>query len=131
MKELTYQLHAADVPLNMHGSVTGAWLFDVLDRAALVWINENITNKIKGVSVATHTADVKYHHRVLQYGFVSAYAECISVTPGKITIDVDLYNRTQDEAEGELAVSGTLAFSMIDNATYRLKRIPREFLSIK
>ena len=47
----------------MHGSVTGAWLFDILDRAALVWINQNITNKIKGVSVATHTADVKYHQR--------------------------------------------------------------------
>ena len=131
MKELTYQLHAADVPLNMHGSITGACLFDILDRASLVWINENITNKIEGVSVATCTADVKYHQRVLQYGFISAFAECVDITPGKITIEVDLYNRTKDQEKGELAVTGTLSFSMIDDTTYRLKRIPRPFLSIK
>ena len=32
--------------INGHGSVYGGWIFDILDRAGLVWINENITSKM-------------------------------------------------------------------------------------
>lgn len=126
MKTLVYKLYTGDVPINGHGSVSGAWLFDVLDRACLVWINENITSSIGGVAVATSSATVKFHCGVFLHGFVDAYAECSDISVGNITIDVDLYYRKNDSTDTDLAASGTFAFSLIDKDTRKLQRISRE-----
>jgi acyl-CoA hydrolase len=128
MKTLVYKLYTGGVTVNGHGSVYGGWLFDVLDKSSLVWINENITSKIGGVAAATSSATVKFHRVVLPNGFVEAYAECSDISAGNITIDVELYYRKNDSTDAELAVSGTLAFSLIDKDTRKLKRIPREII---
>ena len=128
MKTLVYKLYTGGATVNGHGSVYGGWLFDILDRAGLVWINENITSKMGGTAAATSSATVKFHHVVIPIGFVEAYAECRDISAGSITIDVDLYYRKNDSTKSEVAVSGTLAFSLIDKDTRKLQRIPREII---
>jgi acyl-CoA hydrolase len=129
MKTLVYKLYTGGATVNGHGSVYGGWLFDILDRAGLVWVNENITSKMgDSTAAATSTATVKFHSAVMPYGFVEAYAECSDISVGNITVDVELYYRKNDSTDAELAVSGTLAFSLIDKDTRKLKRIPREII---
>ena len=128
MKTLVYKLYTGGATVNGHGSVYGGWLFDVLDKSGLVWINENITSKMGGIAAATSSATVKFHSAVMPFGFVEAYAECSDISAGNITIDVELYYRKNDSTDAELAVSGTLSFSLVDKDTRKLQRIPREII---
>ena len=129
MKTLVYKLYTGGVTVNGHGSVYGGWLFDVLDKSSLVWINENITSKMgDSTAAATSTATVKFHSAVMPYGFVEAYAECSDISVGNITVDVELYYREQDSTVSELATSGSLSFSLVDRNTRKLVRVSREII---
>ena len=115
--------------VNGHGSVYGGWIFDILDRAGLVWVNENITSKMgDSTAAATSTATVKFHNAVMPYGFVEAYAECSDISAGNITVDVELHYREQDSTVSELATSGSLSFSLVDRNTRKLVRVSREII---
>ena len=128
MKTLVYKLYTGGVTVNGHGSVYGGWIFDILDRAGLVWINENITSKIGGVAAATSSATVKFHSAVMPFGFIEAYAECSDISVGNIDVDVELHYRKNDSTESEVAASGTLSFSLVDKDTRKLQRVPREMI---
>jgi|TARA_B110000263_G_scaffold185278_1_gene162851 acyl-CoA hydrolase len=128
MKTLVYKIYTGGATVNGHGSVYGGWLFDVLDKSGLVWINENITSKIGGVAAATSSATVKFHSAILPFGFIEAYAECSDISAGSITIDVDLYYRKNDSTKSEVAASGTLSFSLVDKDTRKLQRVSREII---
>ena len=128
MKTLVYKLYTGGATVNGHGSVYGGWLFDILDRAGLVWMNENITSKIGGVAAATSSATVKFHSAVMPFGFVEAYAECDDISVGNITVNVELYYRKNDSTNSELAASGKLSFSLVDKDTRKLQRVPREMI---
>jgi acyl-CoA hydrolase len=128
MKTLVYKLYTGGAKVNGHGTVYGAWLFDILDRAGLVWINENITSKMGDVAAATSSATVKFHSAVMPFGFVEAYAECSDISVGNITVDVDLYYRESDSTRAELATSGTFSFSLVDRDTRKLQRVSREII---
>ena len=129
MKTLVYKLYTGGATVNGHGSVYGGWLFDILDRAGLVWVNENITSKMgDSTAAATSTETVKFHSAVMPYGFVEAYAECSDISVGNITVDVELYYREQDSTVSELATSGSLSFSLVDRNTRKLVRVSREII---
>ena len=128
MKTLVYKLYTGGVKVNGHGSVYGGWLFDILDRAGLVWINENITSKIGGVAAATSSATVKFHSAVMPFGFVEAYAECSDISVGNITVNVELYYRKNDSTDADLAASGTLSFSLVDKDTRKLQKVSWEII---
>ena len=129
MKSLVYKLYTGGAIVNGHGSVYGGWIFDILDRAGLVWVNENITSKMgDSTAAATSTATVKFHSAVMPYGFVEAYAECSDISVGNITVDVELYYREQDSTVSELATSGSLSFSLVDRNTRKLVRVSREII---
>ena len=128
MKTLVYKLYTGGAMVNGHGSVYGGWIFDILDRAGLVWINENITSKMNSEAAATSAAKVKFHNAVMPFGFVEAYAECIDISVGNITVEVELHYRKSDSTEPEIAASGTLSFSLVDRDTRKLQRVPREII---
>ena len=105
MKTLVYKLYTGGAMVNGHGSVYGGWIFDILDRAGLVWINENITSKMNSEAAATSAAKVKFHNAVMPFGFVEAYAECSDISVGNINVDVELYFREHNSKNSELAAS--------------------------
>ena len=114
--------------VNGHGTVYGGWIFDILDRAGLTWINENITSKMNSEAAATSAAKVKFHNAVMPFGFVEAYAECIDISVGNITVEVELHYRKSDSTEPEIAATGTLSFSLVDRDTRKLQKVPREII---
>ena len=128
MKSLVYKLYTGGAMVNGHGTVYGGWIFDVLDRAGLTWINENITSKMGDTAAATSSSSVKFHSAIMPFGFVEAYAECIDISVGNITVEVELHYRKSDSTEPEIAASGTLSFSLVDRDTRKLQRVPREII---
>jgi len=129
MKTLVYKIYTGGAMINGHGSVYGGWIFDILDRAGLVWINENITSKMGSEAAATSAAKVKFHNAVMPFGFVEAYAECSDISVGNINVDVELYFREHNSKNSELAASGTFSFSLVDRDTRKLQRVPREMIN--
>ena len=130
MKTLVYKLYTGGAMVNGHGSVYGGWIFDILDRAGLVWVNENITSKMgDSTAAATSSATIKFNSAVMPYGFVEAYAECSAISVGNITVDVELYYREQNSTVSELATSGSLSFSLVDRNTRKLVRVSREMIN--
>jgi acyl-CoA hydrolase len=128
-RKLVYKGYTEHAQVNGNKSMCGAYLFDKIDISALTWMSEEFLTEMRGVYAVTNEVKMQFNKSVFPFGYLEIYAECVDITPARIDIKVEMMYRDRDTIEYEMATNAIVSFSIIDENTRKLKRIPREVMN--
>lgn len=126
---LLYKNIAPAAELNGNGSTKGGWVFEKMDYAALTLASEDFMWKLPDFSGVTNSASIKYHGSVFPHEYVEIWGSYIDISPGKVDVYVECRQRLRKSNEWNVTATATFSFSLIDNKTRKIARIPKEIIN--
>jgi acyl-CoA hydrolase len=115
---------------NGNGSVLGGWIYSKMDNAALTIASDHWLHKIPNVAAVTNSAEIKYVRSIFANDYVEIWGEYVDASPAKVDIILKAYNRNgiKKDKEYGLCATAIFSFTLIDNDTRKIVRIPREII---
>jgi len=128
--KLVYKAIIPSTETNSNGSTKGGFIFELMDFSGVTYLNELFVNQLpENEALVTNEASIKYISSVFAHDYIEIFADLISISPGNVTVNVELHSRDKKSTEWKLSANAVLSFTIINTDTRRVVRIPREIIN--